>query len=439
MSWDFFVRHYADDAQQRARPEMHGRERRLLSARRHARRLHRAQRDDPDAAARRRLGRHRRADRRCVLARRRMRRYCAAARGLPAPAGLALRCRRFGLDPTGHGWDGWLRTETRHAARGVRRRPAAARPCSIRPSARACAARRRTLASLLRAGCGGQADPNDRRADAPAASRASATRRLRRAATARIGTRERLLEVAARHPDRLHIELDALATRVLFDDDERAVGRRVPQGRAPVSRASRSRADAAGERREVRARREVILAGGAFNTPQLLMLSGIGPRRELARHGIAVRVDLPGRRPQPAGPLRSRRRQPHGAGPGRCCDGARFDAAATRCSRRWARPARAACTSSNGAALAVFTLRSRPQRAAAGSVLHGAAGASSRDTSRAIRAIRAQSRLSDLGGAEGAHRKPRRRRSRCARPIRATRPPSTSATSRRAATPRATI
>ena len=40
----------------------------------------------------------------------------------------------------------------------------------------------------------------------------------------RVGTRERLLDVAARHPDRLRIELDALATRVLFDDDNRAVG-----------------------------------------------------------------------------------------------------------------------------------------------------------------------------------------------------------------------
>jgi choline dehydrogenase-like flavoprotein len=42
------------------------------------------------------------------------------------------------------------------------------------------------------------------------------------------------------------------------------------------------------------ASREVVLAGGAFNSPQILMLSGIGPADELRRHGIEPRVTLPG-------------------------------------------------------------------------------------------------------------------------------------------------
>jgi choline dehydrogenase len=44
----------------------------------------------------------------------------------------------------------------------------------------------------------------------------------------------------------------------------------------------------------VRARREIVLCGGAINSPQLLMLSGIGPAAHLAEHGIAVVQDLPG-------------------------------------------------------------------------------------------------------------------------------------------------
>ncbi len=50
----------------------------------------------------------------------------------------------------------------------------------------------------------------------------------------------------------------------------------------------------AGKDETVQASREVILCGGAFNSPQLLLLSGIGPADELKRHGIAVRKDLPG-------------------------------------------------------------------------------------------------------------------------------------------------
>jgi choline dehydrogenase len=44
----------------------------------------------------------------------------------------------------------------------------------------------------------------------------------------------------------------------------------------------------------VTARREVILSGGAINSPQLLMLSGIGPGNHLAEVGVTTRVDLPG-------------------------------------------------------------------------------------------------------------------------------------------------
>jgi choline dehydrogenase len=49
-----------------------------------------------------------------------------------------------------------------------------------------------------------------------------------------------------------------------------------------------------GELKTARARGEIILCGGAINSPQLLMLSGIGPAAQLAQHGIAVEQDLPG-------------------------------------------------------------------------------------------------------------------------------------------------
>jgi choline dehydrogenase len=109
----------------------------------------------------------------------------------------------------------------------------------------------------------------------------------------RVGSRERVLEVARRHPDRLHVELNALASRVLFDDRNRAVGVEYLKGR-DLYRAHARPSGEQGERREAKAIREVILCGGAFNTPQLLKLSGIGPRAELEGHGIDARVDLPG-------------------------------------------------------------------------------------------------------------------------------------------------
>ena len=110
----------------------------------------------------------------------------------------------------------------------------------------------------------------------------------------RSSVRDRLQAVVRDHPGNLTIRTGALATRVLLEDG-RAVGvefldgahlyradPRAPAG-GPLPRAERAAAS-----------REVVLAGGAFNTPQLLKLSGIGPRDELAALGIDVAIDLSG-------------------------------------------------------------------------------------------------------------------------------------------------
>jgi choline dehydrogenase len=109
----------------------------------------------------------------------------------------------------------------------------------------------------------------------------------------RVGSRERVLEVAARLPQCLKIELNALVTRILWGEKNRAIGVQYLSGKRLYGADSGSDGDP-GEESRVYASREVILSGGAFNTPQLLMLSGIGARQELERHGIEVRVDLPG-------------------------------------------------------------------------------------------------------------------------------------------------
>jgi len=76
----------------------------------------------------------------------------------------------------------------------------------------------------------------------------------------------------------LRVETDAQATRIMFEG-KRAVGVEYRQGDAT---------------KQIRARREVILSSGAFQTPQLLLLSGVGDSSALARHGIATTHHLPG-------------------------------------------------------------------------------------------------------------------------------------------------
>jgi len=85
------------------------------------------------------------------------------------------------------------------------------------------------------------------------------------------------LRPAMKRPN-LTVETRALTQRVLFEKD-RAVGVEYRQG---------------GEVRQARAAREVILCGGAINSPQLLMLSGVGPADELRALSVPVVADLPG-------------------------------------------------------------------------------------------------------------------------------------------------
>jgi choline dehydrogenase len=252
---------------------------------------------------------------------------------------------------TGHGWDGWLPSERTRPWQAVQdRRLLATLTESAFGALRGSSRLMRTLRRLLQS----RLDPNDLRllrrgADGLCFTPLSTDRHQR------VGTRERLLDVAARHPDRLRIELNALAMRVQFDADNRATGVEYLKGER-LYRAHPGASGIAGEPRVMHAAREVILAGGAFNTPQLLMLSGIGPREALERHGMSVRLELPGvgRNLQDRYEIGVVNRM---AKPWRVLDGAGF----TRDDRlfgEWSRH-RTGMYVSNGAGLAL-SLRSQP-------------------------------------------------------------------------------
>lgn len=96
----------------------------------------------------------------------------------------------------------------------------------------------------------------------------------------------------------LTLSTRSLATRILFHNTTdsqkpRARGVEYLVGEALYSGDDRYNASQSGELKTVTASREVIVAGGAFNTPQILKLSGIGPREELEDLEIPVVVDLP--------------------------------------------------------------------------------------------------------------------------------------------------
>jgi choline dehydrogenase-like flavoprotein len=78
----------------------------------------------------------------------------------------------------------------------------------------------------------------------------------------------------ARPPPNLSILPNSGVASIVFDG-KRAVGVRTIDGRSFF------------------AKKEVIISGGALNTPQILMLSGVGPQEELTKHGIPIVQHLP--------------------------------------------------------------------------------------------------------------------------------------------------
>ena len=114
-------------------------------------------------------------------------------------------------------------------------------------------------------------DYNGRQQEGVAYSQMTRRGRLR-------GSTARTFLAEARHRANLKVETDAIATRLLFEG-KRCVGVAFRQN---------------GVDRQLRAAREVIVSGGAVNSPHLLQISGIGPANHLQAIGVPVVHDLPG-------------------------------------------------------------------------------------------------------------------------------------------------
>jgi choline dehydrogenase len=122
-------------------------------------------------------------------------------------------------------------------------------------------------------------DPNDDRTqgtEGPVYTPVTITRRGRRSG----GVRDRLLDVQARVPGNLVIRKGATVRSIDLNEKQEAVGVRY------ALRDGSEHVEPVG--------REVILAAGAFETPAILMRSGIGDPRKLGEAGVPVNVDLPG-------------------------------------------------------------------------------------------------------------------------------------------------
>ena len=295
LSWDFFVRHYASDERQSLDPKLTGERGGVLYPRAGALggcTVHNAMitlyPHDSDWDHIADLTGDASWDSGA------MRGYFERLERCRYRPGLAIAAR-LGLNPARHGFDGWLATQVadpdlvfpdKELKKLVWKSVKAGRRLLRLPLAYQV---RDALAFL---------DPNDGRL---VRRSACGIRQVPLATLSgrRCGPRDLLKQVEKDHPDRLILRTGALATKVILEGN-RAVGVEYRRGRKLYRAADarhrddRAPREDAGEPQRAYAAQEVILAGGAFNSPQLLMLSGIGPKDHLARFGIDLKVDLPG-------------------------------------------------------------------------------------------------------------------------------------------------
>ena len=127
---------------------------------------------------------------------------------------------KIGINPTRHGWKGWLRTEKSIPMSAMHNRTLAHVMLeSGREAFEDIGEKLKRVRWLFK----GHLDPNDWRL---VKNNSIGLRYVPLSTSnhARTGTRERVLEIACKYPDRLRVELNALATKVLFDDRNRAIG-----------------------------------------------------------------------------------------------------------------------------------------------------------------------------------------------------------------------
>lgn len=188
---------------------------------------------------------------------------------------------------SGHGFDGWLTTSTADPDLALKDPGLIGMLLSCLKEVL-----RNDIGDII-TGIQSRFDPNDPRTAALSpeglAVTPMAVKNGRRA-----GPRDYLLRTMYQYPERLQIRMNALAARIIFEGT-RAIGVEfIDKAHAYAADPQRIADPSQLPRSEVRAGREVIIAGGAFNSPQLLMLSGIGPRAQLERFAIPVVADLPG-------------------------------------------------------------------------------------------------------------------------------------------------